>query len=108
MITDRLWGGTLEGVRLDARSQTIALGIGVHSGEVSRAFELHLLGVSQFQILQQHCCEMGVCQFTEFRATRDQATGEWTFDIVLWSEDAGMSGKCASISLDGIELAPSP
>lgn len=107
MITDQLWGGTLEEVRLDASTQTVGLAISVSSGGVSRSFELLLSGVSRFQFFNSIAVPWDYAEFTEFRADRDESAGQWAFDIVLWSEDAGMSGRCTSISLDGYELTAS-
>jgi len=108
MITDQLWGGTLKAARLDASTQTVGLVIIVSSGGMSRSFELLLSGVSQFQFFNNIAGSWEYAEFTEFRAARDESTGHWAFDIVLWSEDAGMSGKCVTVSLDGTELAASP
>jgi hypothetical protein len=105
MLTDQLWGGTLERLSIDARTQDVSLEISVTSGGTKTSFDVLLRGASQFHFTND--VDDGPWEYaevTEFRASKDEASGRWAFDIVLWSEDSAMSGRCASIHLNGAAL----
>ena len=104
MFTDRLWGGTLEALSLDVCTQTLSLSVCVRErGEPSR-YEMRLSGLSQFHFFNAIEGRWNYAEITEFRLEKDGNAGQWAFDIMLWSEDAGLSGRCESITVNSVGL----
>ena len=48
--TDRLWGGTLEAVRLDATARLVELDVSITVGDAPQRWTLRLSGVSEFRV----------------------------------------------------------
>src|SRR3979411_209290 len=103
MYTDQLWGGVLDDVTLDVPHQTATLAISVtHSGRSVR----HVLCLGDILELRFFNSIPGLwdyAEITEIHFRRDVSTKVWAFEFLLWSE-AGLSGRCSSVTLDGAEL----
>ena len=105
MITDELWGGTLTSTGLDLTLQTLSLIIEVLDSGQTRSFSVELLGLRDFRFFSETPAPWTYAEVTEFYLTRSQTAAQWSFDIMLWSEDAGMNGRCTDIIVNGHSLS---
>jgi hypothetical protein len=104
MITDQLWGGTLVDLRLDVVRQAAILEIDVAHGDRTQRYELLLAGISEFRLFNGIEGPWEYAEVTEVHFELDSSAKGWAFEVVLWSEEAGLSGKCSAAILDGAQL----
>jgi len=106
MLTDQLWGDILDSVALDVNTQTLSLSVRVtHEGESNR-HELRLPDVSEFHFLNAIPRRWDYAEVTELHFEKDASSGEWRFDIMLWSDDASITGRCGAVTFDDADLVP--
>jgi hypothetical protein len=104
MCTDQLWGGVLDDVTLDVPHQTATLTISAtHAGHSVRHV-LCLGGILELRFFNSIEGPWDYAEITEVHFRQDISTKVWAFEFILWSEDAGLSGRCSSVTLDGAEL----
>jgi len=101
--TDQLWGGILDEVALDVNAQTLTLFVTVTHGQSSVRHELRMFGVNELHFVNAIPSQWDYAEVTELRFERDTVSGPWRFEIVLWSEDASITGLCSSATMDGAE-----
>ena len=104
MLTDALWGGTLDTFVFDMTSQVLTLAIGILHGETHSTHELQLGGIAEFRFFSNIEGPWDYVEVTELHFERDEPTDQWIFDLILWSEDASLSGRCTSVLVDGTPL----
>ena len=104
MRTDRLWGGTIAGLSLDVPNQEVTLEINVGHGNELRCHILRFVGVSEFRFFNTIERPWDYAEVTEIHLERQTSSEKLMYDIVLWSEDAGLSGTCSSATLDGLAI----
>lgn len=104
MWTDRLWGSVLDDVTVDVPHQTVTLAISAtHSGRSVRHV-LCLGGILELRFFNSIEGPWDYAEITEIHFRSDVSAKVWTFEFILWSEEAGLSGRCSSVTLDGTEL----
>ena len=106
MLTDRLWGGSLDRIVFDVTAQTLSLFVTVSDGDESNRHELRLSEVSQFQFVNAIPSPWDYAEPTELHFHEDASADQWLFEILLWSEDASLSGRCRAVTVDGTDLTP--
>jgi hypothetical protein len=104
MLTDQLWGSTLDHVALDLCAQSLAILVQVSDGEESVRHELRLSGVTDFHFLNAIPGSWSYVELTELRFERESPSGQWRFEMLLWSEDSSMTGRCAAVTVDDVDL----
>lgn len=104
MHADRLWGGTIVDLSLDVPNQEVTLAINVSHGSEVRSHILRFIGVSEFRFFNTIEHPWDYAEVTEIHLERQPSSEKLVYDIVLWSEDAGLSGVCSSVTLDGLAL----
>lgn len=105
MLSDQLWGGILEGLAFDVSAQTVCLSLKLIDGGESERHELRLSDVGEFHFVNAIPGPWAYAEVTELHFEQDASTGAWQFDIMLWSEDAGITGRCRAVAVDGVDLA---
>jgi hypothetical protein len=106
MLTDQLWGRTLDRVAFDVTAQTLSLFVTVSDEDESNRHELLLSDVSKFQFVNAIPGPWDYAEATELHFHKDAWADQWRFEILLWSEDAGLSGRCRAVTVDGTDLTP--
>jgi hypothetical protein len=104
---DRLWGAVLEDFIVDLRSQTVTLMGRVASGSEAVAHRLEARGVSELRFQNSIPGPWEYTEITEAHVA-PSSTGGVSVELVLWSDDAGISISAESASLDGIPLGVDP
>jgi hypothetical protein len=99
----QLWGGILDRVDIDLLQQRVVL-------------DFHVINSTQVPPVRRHVAELGgVSEFRWFSSIpgpwnyadvtelhfRQTSTGSKVLDIMLWSEEAGISITASSATLDG-------
>jgi hypothetical protein len=104
MVTDQLWGGILDSLSLDVVTQTLGLSVSVTHGDRSCRHEIRLKDVYEFRFVNAIPGPWDYAEVTELHFARDLSSDLWRFDIMLWSEDASITGRCGSVTVDGLDL----
>jgi hypothetical protein len=104
----QLWGGILDRVDIDLLQQRAVL-------------DFHVINSTQVPPMRRHVAELdGVSEFRWFSSIpgpwnyadvtelhfRQTSTGSTVLDIMLWSEEAGISITASSATLDGEPMIP--
>ena len=103
MDLDALWGGMLVVVEQDIPGHRVRLVINVVEDGATTGHELRLEGVADFHFFSSIRPPWSYVDVTEARLTRAD-DGAMVVSLVLWSEDAGLTVECDSVTLDGVEL----
>jgi hypothetical protein len=104
MQTDGLWGGVLDRLEMDVRTHAVTMMISVTDGNDSpQVHELRFLNVTELRFFNSIESPWSYAEVTEIGSARLGAT-ECRYDIMLWSEDAGLTIVCSSCTLDGVVL----
>jgi hypothetical protein len=104
MLTDALWGATLAELAFDVRTQTVLLQIVALRAGIESRHELKLADVSSFHFVNTVEGPWNYVELTELHFMRSDLTDRWHFDIMMWLDDTAISGSCAVVTLDGVEL----
>lgn len=101
-----LWGGVLEDLAFDVVRQVISMQIRVVNSQEMPPVRQHSLVFSGVSDFQWHSTIPGPWDYAEVTEIHGSilATGEVLTEIMLWSEDAGISIKAASVLLDGLKF----
>jgi hypothetical protein len=103
--TDQLWGGSLTAMKVDVLRQTAMLTIDVTDRGQTQRHELGLVGLTELRFFNTIEGPWERAEVTEVSLRRSQSSGQLHFDVMLWSEAAGLTGTCAHITLDGEAVA---
>jgi hypothetical protein len=97
---DDLWGAVLDELRVELVSQTILLTAHVTAGSEVVTHQLELRNVSEFRFRSSIPGPWDYAEITEAHLART-AAGGLSIELVLWSEDAGVSVSAGSAIFDG-------
>ncbi|MFT3874090.1 MAG: hypothetical protein QM714_15845 [Nocardioides sp.] len=91
--TDALWGGQLKAVGFDPVVHSLTLQIDVIDGGVSTTYDLECSGVSGLRFTNSIPDPWTYAEVTEVH-TGQTTAGQWTVELVLWSEDCELVCTC--------------
>jgi hypothetical protein len=101
----QLWGGILDSVSIDVLQHRISIKLHVEH-KSAQSPESHVLiidEVADFRWFSAIPRPWDYAEITEFHA-RDDPSGDVVIDIMLWSEDAGITVRAKSAWLDGVQV----
>jgi hypothetical protein len=100
-----LWGATLDKVSIDLLRQTVVLNLHVNDSTASPATSRHALELRDVTDFHWFNSIPGPWDYAEVTEIRIYSTdsGESRVEIMLWSEDAGLSITAGTVFLDGEE-----
>lgn len=99
VASDPLWGGQLTGVQFDPVRHECQLAVtATVSGQRSR-FVVSCRGVLELRFHNTIPEPWTYAEVTEVHHGVDEATGQELLEVLLWSEDAGLSIRCASVDI---------
>lgn len=103
---DDLWGAVLDDLSVELTSQTIRLNAHVTTGSDIVTHLLELRDVSEFRF---HSAIPGPWDYAEITEAHlaHSATGGLSIELVLWSEDAGISVHAGSATFNGSSVMAS-
>jgi hypothetical protein len=108
--TDQLWGGNLTAMEVDVLRQAARLTIDVTDRGQTQRHQLDLVGLTELRFSNAIEGPWERAEVTEVSLRASETSGQLHFDVMLWSEAAGLTGTCAHVTLDGeavTDLAPS-
>lgn len=97
--TDKLWGGRLEAVAFDPVTHRLTLEVHVLESGVTSVYELACLRVSALRFDNSIPLPWDYAEVTEVHASR-AASGDWVVELMLWSEDAGLTCTCKEFAVE--------
>jgi hypothetical protein len=97
---DQLWGAVLDQFDVDLISQTVVLIGRVTTGSDAVIHRLELRDVSELRFRNSIPGPWDYAEITEAHLARS-GTGGISIDLVLWSDDAGISVNAGSAIFDG-------
>jgi hypothetical protein len=103
-----LWAGTLDNVEVDLLRQRVVMSLHVTGKSESlsrRDYTLDLEDVSDFHWFSSIPGPWTYAEATEVHVS-ELPNEEILVEIMLWSEDAGISITAKTFSLDGVKMAP--
>jgi hypothetical protein len=104
---DALWGSQLVGFEFDAVTHDCRLLLHLVDGERDPVESDHVVicrGVKELRFFNEIPLPWNYADVTEIEATYRQHTHDWEVELVLWSEEARLTLRCASIAVDGEPL----
>jgi hypothetical protein len=103
--TDKLWGGSLTAIRIDVLRQVTTLTIEVTERGQTQRHDLDLVGLTELRLFNAIEGPWERAEVTELHLRQSPSSGQFQFDVMLWSEAAGLTGTCAAVTLDGEAVA---
>jgi hypothetical protein len=98
-FTDALWGGQLTAVALDPISHDCQLRIQTLIEGVEAEHVLLCSGVTELRFYNEIRGTWTYAEVTEVHASHDLRTDVWLLELMLWSEDAGLTLRCDKIQV---------
>jgi hypothetical protein len=108
MLPHPLWGAIVDGVEIDLLRQRVEIYLRLITKEtkpegIHRKLEFE--DISDVRWFTSILGPWSYAELTEIHVTRSP-DGTVTTEIMLWSEDAGLSINAKSVRLDGVEMTP--
>ena len=98
-ITDRLWGGKLTRVNFDPVDHNCDLQVVVLDGGVTHAYEIECRSVTDLRFRSTIPEPWTYAEVSEANVGTDHLTGQQILDLQLWSDDAALVVRCASVEI---------
>jgi hypothetical protein len=96
---DDLWGGQLTSVEFDPVEHVCVLKVTTNYGGQAAYYILTLKGVVDFRFHSSIPDPWTYAELTELHLEADKQSGLQTVELLLWSEDAGLTFHCMSTEL---------
>lgn len=97
--TDDLWGGQLIGLQLDPVSHQCDLAATTTVSGQGTRFVVSCRDVSDLRFHNTVPEPWTYAEITEVHLSVDEATGRRLLDVMLWSDDAGLTISCGSVDI---------
>jgi hypothetical protein len=98
-FTDSLWGGQLTAIQLDPTSHECQLRIRTLIKGAEAQQVLLCRGVTELRFYNGTQGPWTYAEVTEAHASHDLRTDTWLLELMLWSEDAGLTLRCVKIQV---------
>jgi hypothetical protein len=101
---NQLWGGSLTHFALDPITQRGELRIRVLDKGVTENYLVTCSDVVECRFSSNIPGPWSYAEVTQVEADYDHAAALWLIDLMLWSEEAGISIRCSDISINAQPL----
>jgi hypothetical protein len=105
-VTDSLWGGLLTAINFDPVSHDCQLHVEIIVDGMRSIRVMVCRGVTEFHFQNQIPNPWTYAEVTEVKADFDPRSDTWFLEMMLWSEDAGLTLRCVRIDMDGADYEP--
>ena len=97
--TDGLWGGRLTALRFDAVAHSCELQVATTTFGSAIEYGIHCASVAELHFQNAIAEPWDYAEVTEAYLTVDEESGMVTLELMLWSEDASLVIRAASIQV---------
>jgi len=97
--TDGLWGGQLTALRFDAVSHGCELQVATTTFGSTIEYRIHCDSVAELHFQNAIAEPWDYAEVTEAYLSADEKSGLVTLELMLWSEDASLMIRAASIQI---------
>ncbi|NOY55277.1 MAG: hypothetical protein GXP34_04740 [Actinobacteria bacterium] len=103
-VLNRIWGGRLTQLRVDAAVHRVRLVISTVTGAVEDVCEIVCSEVREMRLFDE---SMSVWDYVEITAAsaRPMPDGSMVLELTMWTEEAGLMIRCGEITVDGEALS---
>ena len=98
-LLSSLWGAIIDEINIDLAGQTLTITCHVTAGTQSRHHRLECKSLSEFRFFSAIPGQWNYAELTEIHMSKT-SSGEAKLEIVIWSEDAGLTVKTGGVQLD--------
>jgi hypothetical protein len=102
-VTDSLWGGLLTAIRFDPVGHECRLRVETVLDGVCSIHVVVCHGVTEFRFHNEISESWTYAEVTEANADFDPRSGTWLLELMLWSEEAGLTLRCVKIDVDRVD-----
>ncbi len=103
-LLDSLWGAKLDRIDVDVVRHVVEMWVEVTTRAVQHRWQVTFHSVTELRFFSSIPDPWNYAELTEIYATR-LANQRIRVEIVLWSEDAGLTLEAGSVQVDGRTLA---
>ena len=98
--TDALWGGIVQGLRVDVTARTVELEVRIEGPETA-VWQLGLAGVAELRVDRPDTNSWDYTELTEVHVD-EGADGRHRVELIFWDEPNGLLAVCDAITVSRV------